>query len=175
MSRKRSKKYTIEVPIVIILFLFLGIWIQNKFFNPSAIQPKPSVITTADKVKCIDGDTFKYDNQKVRLLAVDTPETVHPSKPVEPFGKEASERTCDLLMNARSIQLDADKGNEFDKYDRALFWVIIDGKLLQETLLEEGLAEVKYVDERTVNRNFLNVIEKAQAKAQNLSIGIWGN
>jgi micrococcal nuclease len=39
----------------------------------------------------IDGDTLQLEGgERVRLVAVDTPETVHPSKPVERFGKEAS-------------------------------------------------------------------------------------
>ena len=57
--------------------------------------------------KCVDGDTFKVilneEEYTVRMLAVDTPETVHPTKGVEYYGKEASNYTCDKLTNAKKL------------------------------------------------------------------------
>ena len=55
---------------------------------------------TAEIVRVVDGDTVKIkmpngNEETVRLLLVDTPETVHPSKPVQPFGPEASKFTKD--------------------------------------------------------------------------------
>ena len=47
---------------------------------------------------CVDGDTakFMYKDEEItaRFLAIDTPETVHPTKEEEKYGKEASEYTC---------------------------------------------------------------------------------
>lgn len=124
---------------------------------------------------CTDGDTFRYGDEKIRLLAVDTPETVKSGTEVQRFGPEASERTCNLVMNAETITFEYDAGNEIDKYGRNLYWVYIDGQLLQETLVKEGLAEIKYVDNKTVDQAKLKVLKEAEKDAQYNAIGIWGN
>jgi micrococcal nuclease len=76
-------------------------------------------------LKVVDGDTVKitYEGKEttVRLIGVDTPETVHPSKPVEAFGKEASNFTKNLLLG-ESIYLRFD-GNRTDKYGRMLAYL----------------------------------------------------
>ena len=76
-------------------------------------------------VRVIDGDTVKIDyNGKatnVRLIGVDTPETVHPNKPVEAYGKEASNFTKNLLRGESVyLRFDIDKT---DKYGRALAYL----------------------------------------------------
>ena len=89
--------------------------------------------------ECVDGDTGKFiykdEEIKARFLAVDTPETKHPTKGEEPFGKEASEYTCERLKSAEKIVLEFDEdSDEKDKYDRYLVWVFVDGELLQKEL-----------------------------------------
>ena len=71
--------------------------------------------------KCVDGDTAYFlvnENEiKVRFLAIDTPETNHPKKGEEPYGREAKEYTCDKITNAQNIELEFDDGSdEKDKY-----------------------------------------------------------
>ena len=100
--------------------------------------------------KCTDGDTasvlLNKEEIKLRFLAVDTPESVHPTKKEEPYGKEASNYTCNALKTAKKIQIEYDNNSDkTDKYDRHLVWVFVDGELLQEKLIEEGLAEVAYL------------------------------
>jgi micrococcal nuclease len=100
--------------------------------------------------KCVDGDTAKfiYNNEeiKVRFLAVDTPETKHPTKGEEPYGKEASNYTCDRLTNGKKIELEFDENSDkTDKYNRYLAWIFVDDSLLQAELVKEGLAEVAYL------------------------------
>ena len=72
----------------------------------------PSLVLANEKktVKfdsCVDGDTANFimnkEKIKVRFLAIDTPETKHPKKGAEPFGKEASNYTCNRLKNAKKI------------------------------------------------------------------------
>lgn len=126
-------------------------------------------------VRHVDGDTSVFlvngKEQKVRYLLIDTPETVKPNAPVQPFGKEASNRTKTLLSNAKEIQLEFDETNKTDRYGRLLAYVFVDGMLLQETLVREGLARVAYVKEP--NTKYLEELEKAQEKAKNESLGIW--
>lgn len=97
--------------------------------------------------KCTDGDTAHFlingHDTTVRFLAIDAPEY---TKEKDPFGKEASEFTCQALKNADTIELEYDDGSQKrDKYGRDLAWVFVDGELLQKQLVAEGLAEVRYV------------------------------
>lgn len=124
---------------------------------------------------CIDGDTAKFLYKKevitARFLAIDTPETKHPTKGVEPYGKEASEYTCNKLKNAKKIVLEFDKeSDEKDKYDRYLVWVFVDDNLLQKELIENGLASVAYL---YGDYKYTNELEEAEQIAEDEKIGIW--
>ncbi len=124
---------------------------------------------------CTDGDTFKiiYNNEvkTVRLLAVDTPESVHPKKEVEYYGKEASDYTCNVLKKANKIELEFDENSDkLDKYDRLLAWVFIDDKLLQESLIEGGYAKVAYL---YGNYKYTTKLQELQEIASNKNIGVW--
>ena len=124
---------------------------------------------------CVDGDTAKfiYKDEKItaRFLAIDTPETVHPTKEEEVYGKEASEYTCNSLKNAKEIILEFDEdSDEKDKYDRYLVWVFVDGNLLQEKLVKKGLASVAYL---YGDYKYTNKLEKAEQLAEENKLGIW--
>lgn len=124
---------------------------------------------------CTDGDTFKiiYNNEikTVRLLAVDTPESVHPKKEVEYYGKEASDYTCNVLKKANKIELEFDENSDkLDKYDRLLAWVFIDDKLLQESLIEGGYAKVAYL---YGDYKYTTKLQELQEIASSKNIGVW--
>lgn len=124
---------------------------------------------------CVDGDTAKFitsDGEKTtRFLAIDTPETVHPKKKAEPFGKEASEYTCHALSHAKEIVLEYDPGSEkVDKYDRYLAWVFVDGTLLQQKLVEEGLASVAYL---YGDYRYTSLLQDSEAVAKVHQVGRW--
>lgn len=128
-------------------------------------------------VKCVDGDTAYFlvdgEEKKFRFLAIDTPESVHPTKGVESGGKEASEYTCELLTNASKIEVLYDeKGSSTDKYGRELAWIYIDDVLLQETLISEGYAEVAYV---YYNYSFIESLCEVQKDAIENKLGIWSD
>ena len=125
--------------------------------------------------ECVDGDTAKfiYKDEKItaRFLAIDTPETVHPTKEVEEFGKEASEYTCNKIKNAKEIILEYDENSDkLDKYDRHLVWVFVDGVLLQKKLVSKGYANVAYL---YGNYKYTDELEKVEQEAEEHKIGIW--
>lgn len=125
--------------------------------------------------KCVDGDTIKVildgEERTVRLLAVDTPESVHPTKGVEYYGKEASDFTCDIITNAKKIELEYDEDSDKeDKYDRLLAWVFVDGELLQDKLIQGGYAEVAYL---YGNYKYTSLLQDHQAIVETKTIGIW--
>lgn len=125
--------------------------------------------------KCVDGDTIKVkiDDKEytVRMLAIDTPESVHPKKKVEYYGKEASEYTCNIVSNAKKIELEYDSGiDKTDKYDRLLAWVIVDGELLQDKLVSLGYAKVAYL---YGDYKYTSLLEEHQELASARNLGIW--
>ena len=124
--------------------------------------------------KCVDGDTawFNLSNKviKTRFLAIDTPES---TKEIEPYGKEASNYTCKRLKNADKIYIEYDNNSQkLDKYDRHLVWVFVDNSLLQKELVENGLAEVKYIYGDYL---YLDKLKKAEDLAKSKSINIWSD
>jgi micrococcal nuclease len=90
-------------------------------------------------VRVIDGDTVELENgERVRYLGIDTPETVHPDKPVDCFGPEASERNKELV-EGKKVSLLQD-GPDRDGYDRLLRYVFIDGTFVNGDLVWGGYA-----------------------------------
>lgn len=144
---------------------------QNGEQNSSSIQG----LTSVTFHKHVDGDTswFNYNGsaKKFRYLLIDTPESVHPNKPVQPYGPEASNRTRQLLENASVIQVEFDVGDKVDKYDRYLAYVWVDGQMVNEILVREGLAKVSYVFEP--NTKHYNRLIEAENQARNEGLGIW--
>ncbi|MCM1370284.1 MAG: thermonuclease family protein [Clostridium sp.] len=153
-----------------IVFKFLLVFILA---TPLIVKAYEKEIVTLNK--CIDGDTasFNYNNDiiKVRFLAIDTPESVHPKKEVESFGKEASIFTCSKLTNATKIELEFDdNSSKTDKYDRYLAWIWVDDILLQDTLIKEGLAEVAYL---YGDYKYTSILKDHEKIAEYQKIGIW--
>lgn len=127
--------------------------------------------------KCVDGDTFKVIKDKeeitIRLLAVDTPESVSTKKEVEPYGKESSEFTCNLVKNAKVIELEYDDNSDkLDKYNRTLAWVFIDDVLLQDKLITNGYAKVAYL---YGDYKYTTLLQEHEKVAQNNKLNIWSD
>ena len=120
-----------------------------------------------------DGDTLKIEyegnSETIRLIGVDTPETVHPSRPVEPFGPEASAFTKNLLIG-EEVYLRF--GNEErGKYDRLLAYVFRspDGLFVNLELVRQGYghAYVKYPFE------YMELFRQYESKARRFGKGLW--
>lgn len=127
--------------------------------------------------KCVDGDTAKVilNNEEVtlRFLAIDTPETKHPKKGEEPYGKEASNYTCNALKTAKKIEIEYDAGSDkVDKYNRHLVWIYVDNDLLQGKLIEKGLAKVAYI---YGDYKYTKTLEAKESVAKINKTGIWSD
>lgn len=114
--------------------------------NPSETPVPTTTNRNKHKVlKVIDGDTVNLEingkSQTVRLIGIDTPETVDPRKPVQCFGREASEKAKALLTGKDVvIEADATQGDK-DKYNRLLRYVYLeDGTSVNKYLISEGYA-----------------------------------
>jgi len=151
-----------------ILYIFYIFLILNIDVNASSKEE-------VNFSKCVDGDTIKIEIddeiKTVRMLAVDTPESVHPTKGVEYYGKEASSFTCDTFTNAKKIEIEYDEGSDKeDKYGRLLVWLFVDGKLFQDMLIQGGYAEVAYL---YGDYKYTSLLQDHQAVVETKKIGIW--
>lgn len=126
-------------------------------------------------IKVVDGDTIVVsDNITVRLIGIDTPETVDPRRPVQCFGKEASNKLKSLLSE-REIVLQKDV-SETDKYRRLLRYIFLplpDGQILfvNDYMVREGFAKVlTYPPDVKYNEQF----RQAEREAREAGRGLWG-
>jgi micrococcal nuclease len=121
-------------------------------------------------VRVVDGDTFEIaGGERVRLIGVDTPETVKPGDPVERFGPEASS-FAKKTIEGKEVRLVLDV-QERDRYGRILAYVYLrDGTFLNAELLRMGLAQVMTVPP---NVRFAGEFLEIQRAAQQAGTGMW--
>jgi micrococcal nuclease len=130
--------------------------------------------STARVVEVIDGDTIRVvesgHRDTVRLLGVDTPETHHPTKPVQCYGPEASAYTSRRLTG-REVRLEDDVETR-DKYGRRLAYVYLDGRRFEDDLLEHGYARLLVIPPNGVYGRTMLSEELAAKRAR---VGLWGS
>lgn len=105
----------------------------------------------------------------VRLIGVDTPETVKPEHPVEPFGPEATAFTRQFLSGG-TARLSFDR-ERVDRFGRFLAYVWVSEKILNEELLREGLA--RYEPQFHYSQAMKERFRRAQQQARQAQVGIW--
>ena len=141
-------------------------------------QSDSAIQTNALVTKTVDGDTLhakidgEADEVTVRLLGINTPESVDPRRPVECFGKEASKHAKELLEGKR-IRLEADpQADERDKYGRILRKVMMEnGKSFNTLMVSEGYATA-YVS-FPMDANYKRELKKLEEEARLAKRGLW--
>jgi micrococcal nuclease len=145
----------------------------------SSEQSKESRNPIAEKrvvIRVIDGDTIVVSpNEKVRLIGVDTPETTHPKKAAQCFGKDAKEFTWSMVER-RPVRLVLDESNAArnhkDRYGRTLAYVYFDdGTMLNAELIRRGYAHAY------TRFPFRYVVEFRQLEriARSQGVGLWAS
>ena len=135
----------------------------------------PRGLPSAKIVKVVDGDTVdvQLNGQvsRVRLIGINTPETVDPRRPVECFGKEASDR-AKALLSGQNVLLESDSSQQDrDVYDRLLRYIWFpDGRLFNLQMVVEGYA---YEYTYSVPYKYQVQFKKAQQNAENQKLGLW--
>lgn len=116
---------------------------RNREGSPSQSKPSVGCPRSVRVVGVVDGDTIKVASgdqvETVRVACVDTPESVHPQKPVEYFGREAAAFTTNLTLG-RSVCLTTDASQaDRDRYGRLLRYVRLpDGRDLGAAIVGSG-------------------------------------
>ena len=136
--------------------------------------------TTENKVlvrilAVIDGDTvdIKLDGrtERVRLIGVNTPETKHPTKPIECFGPEASAYMTQLLPKGTDVRIERDTEAR-DRYGRMLLYLYrnSDNLFINLDLISRGYGTPMSIEPNTFHRNeFVHAAALAEAS----NVGLW--
>ena len=134
---------------------------------------------TGEVVRVVDGDTIvvRLDGVKetIRIIGIDTPETVDPRKPVQAFGREASAYTKKTLLG-KSVRLEPDQGNAHirhrDRYGRLLAYVWVSNVFFNEKIIREGYAHAytKY----PFRSDYMALFLQAEREAREMGRGLWG-
>lgn len=141
-------------------------------------KPHISEVSVMGRVKdVVDGDTLKVElgsqTETIRVIGIDTPETVHPTKPVECFGREASDKAKNILNGTTVTVVKDSSQGERDKYGRLLAYVILeDGKDFGEEMIRSGHAYEYTYDEAYKNQA---IYKEAETAASNNGVGLWAD
>lgn len=165
--------------LIVLLFLFLAADYLIDVPVSSQVMPAISKNTPTQVplindqevlvTKVIDGDTIEIEGGKtIRYIGIDTPETKHPQKELQCFGKEASEKNRELI-GGKKIRLEKDI-SETDRYGRLLRYVYINDVFINDYLVRQGYAfaatfppDVKYQQQ----------FSQAQQEARENKRGLW--
>lgn len=133
MARRRRKAVSLVV-VVLALLAWAVRELAPDLFRPA---PKPEG-DWRTVVRVVDGDTLLLDgNERVRLIGVDTPESVDPRRPVERFGQEAS-AFLRRIAEGKRVRLAFDQERK-DRYGRTLAYVHLeDGTLVNGEIIRQG-------------------------------------
>lgn len=144
---------------------------------PSSVSPSPSVTPSPPSqsgevvkvVSVVDGDTIKIaSGQTVRYIGIDTPETKHPTKKVQCFGAEASQRNSELVAG-QNVRLEKDV-SETDRYGRLLRYVWVGDTLINQQLVAEGYAVASSYPPDVAKQDLLRAAEQT---ARTAGRGLW--
>lgn len=151
-----------------------------KEYSFSKEVPKNSVKAILERV--VDGDTMKLKLDEtgeiitLRLLLVDTPESVKKGVDPQPYSIEASNFTKSTLLSGDTVYIEYDEGDKTDKYGRHLgyLWFYSNDnsnwQIFNEKLISEGYARVGYIYSQ---KRYLNKLYKAQDYAKLNKLNIW--
>ncbi len=185
MRRRHTPKILVSAAVLVASLLYA----HFKTLPPATLPPTPSsststvimASTTSENstyrvAKVVDGDTVELIMQgkkvKIRLIGLNTPETVAPNRPVGCYGPEASAEAHRLLDNkAVRLEVDPTQGT-YDKYGRSLGYIFLeDGTNFGLYMIKAGFGkEDTYKKPYKYQKEF----KEAQAQAQAQKLGEWG-
>jgi micrococcal nuclease len=144
--------------------------------TPAAIPVESSLAPNATVDRIVDGDTLVAfvdgQRERVRLLGIDTPESVAENRPDQCYGEEASDYLKALLPEGSDITLILDEETR-DQYDRLLAYVLrsSDDLFVNLELIEQGYAGVLIYDP---NDHYESLFRSAERTAIDADVGLWG-
>ncbi len=141
----------------------------------SVFEPKDAVGRRAGALvtRAIDGDTIEVQmggrRSDVRLIGIDTPETVKPGTPVQCFGPRAS-HFAKHLLNGRRVRLEFGV-ERTDDYGRLLAYVHLGHRFVNAVIVRRGLARSLTIPP---NNRFAPLFRRLELRAARAGRGLWG-
>ena len=166
-----------KILFILLIVLLTGCSIEEKSTSVTEIPNKEQRLENGslnliqyEVIRVIDGDTVELKNgERLRYNDIDTPETVHPSKPIECYGPQASSKNKKLVEGEIIF---VELGNPAkDRYGRLLGYVYIDDLFVNAELVRGGYAKVNsYGDPGSELSNLLDIEKNAKENMK----GLWG-
>ena len=169
MTRQRPLRLVLLLVLVVV-----GGCAHGAGTGPTA-SAQGVLVANATVVRAVDGDTVDVRigrrRERVRLIGVNTPETVDPRRPVECFGPEAKQATKHLLPPGTPIRLERDTEPR-DDYGRLLVYLYraADGRFVNLDLVERGLAVPLRIPPNTAHGAEFAAAARAAERAE---LGLW--
>ncbi len=177
MKFSKTQQKRLIGAVIALIVLIIG-WTGYNSFSGSDDVPEGAFVVE----RVIDGDTIEVresgllaDTYTIRLIGVNTPETVDPRKTVECFGEEASNFLKDALPAGTAVYLDADTEKpDKDDFGRLLRYVVRanDNVLINKEIIEKGYGhEADYGEPYFYKEEFVD----AQRIASGAKVGLWND
>jgi len=139
---------------------------------PPTDTPAPSGHAQAQVISIIDGDTIEVSIEgqtfTIRYIGIDTPETRHPDKPVEPFGPEATAKN-EEFVGGKIVGLEKDV-SETDRYGRLLRYVYVGDLMVNAELVRLGYAQVSTYPPDVKYQDIFLLLQQEAREAER---GLW--
>lgn len=167
------RNYQILLVVAFVVTLFFGNSLatlpKDETVSPQAHTAAPGDPSEVLVVRVVDGDTFEIEGgERVRLIGIDTPETVNPNTKIECFGKESSEY-LKTLIEGKQVRLEGDRTDR-DRYARLLRYAYLGDIFVNEVLVRDGYAEsVVYKPDTTKQE----ALDRAENLARQEEKGRW--
>lgn len=169
------KRFVISVPVVLLVVLAVLSPPVSPHVRTTSKRVDTSASVLSSVLRVVDGDTvdveIALERVRVRLIGINTPETVDPRRPVECFGREASARMRAMLSGG-AVRIETDPTqSRYDKYGRLLAYLYLpDGTSVNEQLIAEGYA---YEYTYKVPYRFQSEFKAAEKSAREAGRGLW--
>jgi micrococcal nuclease len=154
-----------------ILLVVVALLIVRPWESGDGRDGPPEAVATVTRV--VDGDTVEAriggEVEDVRLIGIDTPESVQPGAPVECFGLRASGFTRELLAGRRVRLVFGEERR--DRYDRLLAYVHLGDRLANAILIRRGFARTLTIPP---NDRYAPLLRRLELDAARAGRGLWG-
>ncbi len=180
MLTARQKKKILTTLATIVIAVLYSIYKGEPVLigiNPSTQNSQTTSTSSFPVVHIVDGDTIDIERggvkERLRLIGVNSPESVDPRRPVECFGKEASKYASSILTG-QSVTIETDTSQGLlDKYGRTLAYVFLaDGRNFNELMIRDG-----YAYEYTYSKpyKYQKLFNDAEYDAKSHERGLWAS